>query len=233
MDAKDENTGSALPLFPLATVLMPGELLPLHIFEERYKALMREALEADRRFGLSYVARAEVGVDSPPPVGSVGCEAQITAVIPLDDGRLNLLSVGSTRYVVRGYRRTEPYLLADVARFGDEPDETEATAELAERVRGLFDRLAAAARTLANEASEQAKPRLDVAPEALSFLVSANIGLEADAKQELLELRDTRTRLSKLEDRLVDMVDAYEYRATMHARTKTNGHGRPVRFEES
>ena len=58
MNERDEST---LPLFPLALVLVPGELLPLHVFEERYKSLMRDALEDDRRFGLSYVTNAEVG----------------------------------------------------------------------------------------------------------------------------------------------------------------------------
>lgn len=229
MNERDEST---LPLFPLALVLVPGELLPLHVFEERYKALMREALEGDRRFGLSYVPRAEVGVDTPPAVGSIGCAAQITAVIPLDDGRMNILSVGAGRYVVRGYRQTEPFLLAEIETVDDAPDESSETLELSERVRNLFERLAAAARTLANEASEHATPKLDVAPDALSFIVSANIGLDAPAKQELLELTDTRTRLSRLEDRLVELVDSFEYRATMHGRTKGNGHGRKVELED-
>lgn len=229
----DQNERTLLPIFPLALVLVPGELLPLHVFEERYKALMREALEGEKRFGLSYVARAEVGVDTPPPPGSIGCEAQITAIVPLDDGRMNLLSVGTRRYRILGYERVEPFLLADVEPFADAPDDTEETAELAVRVRGLFERLAAAARALSNESAEVETPELDVAPETLSFLVAANIGLDADTKLEYLALTDTRTRLSHVEDRLVDLVDAYEYRAIMHGRAKGNGHGRAVPFEDS
>ena len=229
----DETSTTLLPLFPLALVLVPGELLPLHIFEERYKALMRDALEGGRRFGLSYVARAEVGVDTPPPVGSVGCEAQITAVIPLAEGRMNILSVGSGRYVVRGYAQFEPFLVAEVTKFADEPDDSPETADLAARVRALFDRLAVAARTLSNEAGEQVQPQLDVAPEALSFLVAANIALDSATKQQMLETTATRPRLESIETRLVELVDTYEYRAEMHARTKSNGHGRKApEFED-
>lgn len=227
-----DETLQTLPLFPLAVVLLPGELLPLHIFEERYKTLMREAIEGNRRFGLSYVPRAEVGADTPPPVGSIGCEAQITAVVPLPDGRLNLLSVGSGRYIVRGYTQHEPFLVAEVEPFGDTVEPAPDLDELADRVRKLFDRLATAARTLSNETSEQVTPQLDVPPESLSFLVAANIALEASVKQEMLEMTDTHLRLSQLEAHLVDMVDSYEYRAEMHKRSKSNGHGRKVVVEE-
>ena len=102
-DIETDAAEQLLPIFPLSVVLMPGELLPLHIFEERYKAMMRDALDGERRFGLSYVTQATVGIDTPPPIGSTGCTAQITAVIPLPDGKMNLLSVGSGRYVIREY----------------------------------------------------------------------------------------------------------------------------------
>jgi Lon protease-like protein len=224
----DETQTTLLPVFPLALVLVPGELLPLHIFEERYKALMRDALEGSRRFGLSYVARAEVGVDTPPAVGTVGCEAQITAVIPLPDGRMNILSVGAGRYVVRGYSQLEPFLVAEVTKLADEPDDSPETAALAAHVRDLFERLATAARTLSNEAADQVQPQLDVAPEPLSFLVAANIALDSATKQQMLEMTATRPRLENIEARLADLVDTYEYRAEMHGRTKSNGHGRKM-----
>src|SRR5206468_8900577 len=132
------------------------------------------------------------------------------------------------RYVVHGYSQLEPYLIAEVERFSDDADESPETADLAGRVRELFDRLAAAARTLSNEAGEHVPPQLDVPPESLSFLVAANIALDNDVKQEMLETRGTQPRLSKLEVRLLELVDVYEYRAEMHTRTKSNGHGRKM-----
>lgn len=220
-----ENSEQELPIFPLAVVLVPGELLPLHIFEERYKAMMRDALERERRFGLSYVVNAEVGGDTPPIVGSIGCAAQITAVIPLPDGRMNLLSVGASRYVIREYVQIEPYLIARVEPLVDVTLETPDLDELAGEVRGLFDRLAAAARALSNEAGESAPTELDVAPEPLSFLIAANVALDNGTKQELLEMTDTRARLEFLHTHLTSLVDTYEYRAEMHTRAKSNGHG--------
>jgi Lon protease-like protein len=216
---------SALPVFPLAVVLLPGELLPLHIFEKRYQAMMAAVLDDGRKFGLSYVADAEVGQDSVPPPGSIGCVAQITAVIPLPEERLNILAVGATRYVIRRYKQYEPYLIAEVDPIADEPSAEGEIGALADKVRQLFGRLAAAARSLSNVAEESGTPKLDAEPEALSFIVAANVALDSDVKQHMLEMTDTRERLDQLHDRLLELVDTYEYRAEMHTRAKKNGHG--------
>lgn len=216
---------SALPVFPLAIVLLPGELLPLHIFEKRYQAMMAAVLEDGRRFGLSYVADAEVGHDTLPAPGSVGCVAQITAVVPLPEERLNVLAVGASRYVIRGYTQYEPFLIAEVDPIVDEPADGVEILALAEMVRELFGRLATAARSLSNVSEESSTPNLDVEAEALSFLVAANVALESDVKQQMLEMTDTRGRLDQLHDRLLELVDTYEYRAEMHGRAKKNGHG--------
>jgi Lon protease-like protein len=216
---------TTLPIFPLAVVLVPGELLPLHIFEERYKSMMADALEGERRFGLSYAETAEVGGDAVPEIGSVGCVAQISAVVPLPEGRMNVLAIGAGRYIVRDYVKREPFLVAEVELLSDDAGSELGVEELADEVRELFGRLTVAARTLSSESSDDTVPTLDAEPESLSFLVAANVALDNDAKQRLLEMTDTRRRLEFLRDRLVDLVDTYEYRAEMHVRTKSNGHG--------
>ena len=71
-----------------------------------------------------------------------------------------------------------------------------------------------------------------MSPEALSFLVAANIALAAGVKQEMLETTDTRARLDQLDERLDALVETYEYRAEMHARSKSNGHGRKLPVED-
>ncbi|MGH9760382.1 MAG: LON peptidase substrate-binding domain-containing protein, partial [Blastocatellia bacterium] len=73
MDAQGIGVVNEVPIFPLGTVLFPGVILPLHIFEDRYKAMMRYAIENRGQFGLSYRDDAAVGKDTPPEVGSVGC----------------------------------------------------------------------------------------------------------------------------------------------------------------
>src|SRR5215211_1475148 len=89
-----------LPIFPLGTVLFPGAILPLHIFEDRYKQMMRRAIDGGGLFGLSYRSDAFIGRDTPPEVSSVGCVAKINAVIPLEEGRMNIISTGLVRYRV-------------------------------------------------------------------------------------------------------------------------------------
>lgn len=226
IDADDAE--DLLPIFPLAVVLVPGELLPLHIFEERYKLLMNSALAGSRLFGLSFVDRAEVGVDTAPAIGSVGCEAQINAVVPVGDGRMNLLSVGTGRYIIRGYEHTEPFLLARIERFNDAESDSPDLPRLAGRVRALFGRLATAARSLSSEAAEFEPPDLDAGPEMVSFLVAANLAIENAVKQEMLEMTDTMQRLDLLDERLQRMVEAFEYRAEMSGRSKSNGHGKKL-----
>jgi ATP-dependent Lon protease len=154
--------------------------------------------------------------------------AQITAVVPLPDGRMNILAVGAGRYVVREYTQFEPYLVAVVDPLADEPVEGPDVVALTDEVRDLFGRLAAAARTLSSETDSSLTPKLDVEPEALSFLVAANVALDNDVKQRMLETTDTRERLDSLRDRLLELVSTYEYRAEMHTRSKSNGHGSKV-----
>src|SRR2546423_11370485 len=120
MDLEEIDDIPELPIFPLGTVLFPGAILTLHIFEERYKAMMRYAVDNGGMFGLSYRSDAQIGRETPPAVGSVGCIAKINAVMPLEQGRMNVLSTGLIRYRVTALRQAEPYLIAAGETFGDE-----------------------------------------------------------------------------------------------------------------
>jgi uncharacterized protein len=188
--------------------------------------MMSEALDGERRFGLSYTESAEIGGDASPAIGSVGCMAQISAVVPLDEGRMNILAIGAARYVVREYVSRDPFLVAEVEMLTDDAGSDLGVEDLADAVRALFGRLTLAARTLSSESLDDVVPSLDTEPESLSFLVAANVALDNDAKQRLLEMTSTQRRLEILRDRLDDLVESYEYRAEMHVRTKSNGHGK-------
>src|SRR3954453_6268795 len=92
----------SLPIFPLPLVLFPGVPLPLHIFEERYRQMIRD-ISVDRRvFGLSFMESDE-SADGIPPSGHVGCVAEVTEVQPLPDGRSNIMTVGVIRYRLDSY----------------------------------------------------------------------------------------------------------------------------------
>jgi Lon protease-like protein len=135
MDIVSSERLDELPLFPLATVLFPGAILPLHIFEERYKELMRYAIENGGVFGLSYRNDAAIGRETLPDVGSVGCVAQINAVMPLDEGKMNIISTGAVRYRVAQLKQVVPFLIARVNPFQDEPESESELDRLFTRIR--------------------------------------------------------------------------------------------------
>jgi Lon protease-like protein len=103
---------SDLPLFPLNTVLFPGMMLPLHIFEERYKVMVNHCLAESRPFGVVLIREGqEVGGGAVPH--EVGTTSVIAAVTHTDDGRMNIITIGSQRFRLRSLRSSAPYLVGD------------------------------------------------------------------------------------------------------------------------
>lgn len=226
-DSLDRVRGiSELPLFPLPLVLFPGVPLPLHIFEPRYRQMLREVRAGTGFFGLSYFdGNAVPGADR-PRVGHVGCAAEVAEVQPLDDGRSNILAVGLIRYRLEGYvEGDEPYLIGRVSFFEDEAEDEEVLVARGREVLETFMRIARAVRTINDERASL--PELhESEPEHLSFLIAAAMEIEVEVKQELLELRVTSERLKRLHRLLTRVVDGYEERARMHTVAKGNGHSR-------
>jgi ATP-dependent Lon protease len=216
---------SELPLFPLSVVLFPSTPLPLHIFEPRYRQLLADVRAGNELFGLSFFDGAEGGPDR-PPIGHLGCVAEVSDVQELPDGRANILTIGVIRYRLDEYVVTDKeYLVGRVTYFADEPEDLAELIPAADEVLELFMRIARAIRTINDDRSEL--PELPATePEQLSFLVSAAIELDDEVKLELLELRSTSERLQRLHAFLSRAVGDYEYRAQVHAASKTNGHGK-------
>jgi len=212
-----------LPLFPLAVVLFPGTPLPLHIFEPRYRQMLEDIRAQDNLFGLSYFDPGVSGLDF-PPVGHIGCVADVRETQALPDGRSNILAVGLIRYRLEAYVESgEPYLVGKLSFFEDEAEGEELLASHAKDVSELFLRIARAVRVINDERA--ALPELpETEPEPLSFLVAAAMELEPEVKQELLELRSTSERLKRLRDLLARAVINYEERARIHDIAKGNGH---------
>ena len=231
-DALDRVRGvSLLPLFPLPVVLFPGAPMPLHIFEPRYRKMLDDISVGDRLFGLSYFDMTNYEQDA-PPTGHVGCVAEVTEIQPLPDGRSNILTLGLIRYRVEAYvDRGDPYLVARLSYFEDEPEDEEALTRQTRGVTSLFTRIARAMRIINDERT--ALPDLpEIEPESLSFLVAAAVEMDVEVKQELLELRCTSERLRRLHDLLARVVDSYEERARMHEIAKRNGHsGKKIDLE--
>lgn len=105
-----------IPLFPLNVVLFPGMPLDLHIFEPRYRIMVRECIEQKRPFGVALIRQGQE-VQGPAVPYSVGCTARIASVKRLPDGRLNLTVMGKNRFRIRSLDDTKAYLSAEVEAY--------------------------------------------------------------------------------------------------------------------
>ncbi len=213
-----------LPIFPLPVVLFPGMPMPLHIFEPRYRKLLADIRAADNLFGLSYFD-ADASAQDVPPAGHIGCVAEVTETQALPDGRSNVLAVGVVRYQVEDYiERGDSYLVVRANYFEDDEEDDAGLAANAREVAAMFMRVANSIRVI-NDERANLPDISDTEPQKLSFLVAAAMEIEVETKQELLELRSTSERLSRLSDLLARVVRGYEERARLHSVAKRNGHG--------
>lgn len=206
----------ALPMFPLGSVLVPGMLLPLHVFEMRYRALVRDCTAGDGLFGVVLIARgSEVGGgDVRTDVGTV---AEILRTQELPDGRYAVAAVGTRRLRVTRWLEDDPYPRAEVEDWPDEPDGPEESAAAAAalgpggEVTALLRRSAA----LAAELGEAAPPvDLELAddPALAGFQAVAVAPLGPADRQALLSAPSVAARTTLLVELLTGSVELLEAR---------------------
>jgi Lon protease-like protein len=223
-EASDKVRGlEHLPIFPLPLVLLPNELLPLHIFEPRYRQMLSDVQEGRSMFGITWFD-AEEGFEVKPEPGTVGCVAEVREAQTLPDERSNILTIGLIRYRLLEYVDIgAPYLTAEVAFFEDEPEDETQLQAVADEVFELFERVAKAAFKLSGNRGQF--PEIQrTGPESLSFLVTAAFNLENELKYQLLEMTRTSERLEKLRGILVQAVDQMEASADIFKIAQSNGH---------
>jgi Lon protease-like protein len=196
-------------MFPLGTVLFPHGLLPLHVFEPRYRTMIEHCLAGDSTFGVVLIERgSEIGGhDLRFDVGTV---ARILQAARLDDGRYVLVTVGEHRVRVRRWLPDAPYPRAEVAPLADQADEGAAAARLSELTRVLQRSLAL--RTELGDPVGAVDLTLPDDPIRASFEACALAGLGPLDAQRLLELDDAGQRLADLEAQLHDEVTVLEFR---------------------
>jgi uncharacterized protein len=185
-----------LPLFPLGTVLYPGMVLPLHIFEDRYRRLVRDLLEGPepRRFGVIAIRKGrETGVDGIHSLYQTGCTADLRRVEKHEDGRFDLITVGTQRFRLLALDQTLPYLQGEVEMLADEPADQAGAAPLVRAVqaafRGYLDAL-----TEWGGATVRVEDLPDE-PVLLSFIVAAAMVIDLPERQALLDAPDALGRL--------------------------------------
>ena len=188
-----------LPLFPLPdVVLFPQQLLPLHIFESRYRMLLQSVLETDKRFGIVRI-NPENG-----QMAEIGCCAEVLQHQTTEDGRSYIVSLGQQRFRVLKITRETPFRSAMVSWMEDD------TIEDLSDLHGLSDRVGSALKDVFALTAKLQNRELDVPddipdlPRELSFWIGAHLDNRAAAEQQdLLELTDTRQRL----ERQFEMLD--------------------------
>ena len=185
-----------LPLFPLGTVLYPGLLLPLHVFEERYRQLVRDLLAGPepRTFGVIAIREGrETGPNGILTLHEVGCTATVRQVTELDDGRYDLVTVGTQRFLLTGTDDTKPYLQGEVELLAEETGDESGAALAARSVQDAFRTYLGA---LAERGVTQVSaPELPDDPILLSYLVAASMVIDLRDKQALLAEPDALHRL--------------------------------------
>jgi len=203
------------PLFPLPIVALPGESVPLHVFEDRYRTMVEQCLLAEpgssgRQFGIVWLSEDELK--------PVGCACEIERVLErMPDGRLNILVRGTRPFRVLERQDDLPYP-AGAVEFLDEQDEQE-DLEAGQAARELYAELL--------ERATDERPDPEELRGMDAYGMAATVQFESEAKQELLELRSENARLSLLALLLRGAIKRLRLVERAHARARSNGR---VRF---
>ncbi|HEY3726072.1 MAG TPA: LON peptidase substrate-binding domain-containing protein [Solirubrobacteraceae bacterium] len=197
------------PLFPLGLVALPGEMIPLHIFEERYKTMMSQCLEHESEFGIVWL--------SDDGLREIGCACEIDRVLErMDDGRMNLLARGTRPFRVLERQGHLPYpagVIEFVQDRGDAPD-----SELAASARAAYA-------DLVKRATDR-EPELEELDQMSAYDMAATVDFGLDAKQGLLDLRSENarlrlvTRLFRAATKRLDFVDRAQARARSNGKVR-------------
>lgn len=197
------------PLFPLGLVLLPGEVVPLHIFEDRYKALVDTCLEDDSEFGIVWL-----GDDG---LQDVGCAAEITQLLErMEDGRMNILVQGTRPFRLERRIDDMDFPAGDVRVLDEEPDaDPGETAVAGDQARTRYADLV--------EQVTDSRPSESDLTELDAYGMASTIAFDLEAKQELLELRTETERLRRLASLCSEALERLDYAHKAARRAQSNG----------
>jgi Lon protease-like protein len=205
-----EEVSREFPLFPLGLVALPGELIPLHIFEERYKTMMSACLETETEFGLVWM--------SDDGLRDIGCACEIERVLEqMDDGRMNLIARGTRPIRVLARQGHLPYPAGVIEFVQDKPDEPDP--ELAGNARTAYA-------DLVKRATDR-EPEVGELDQMGAYAMAATVDFGLDAKQGLLDLRSENARLRLVTRLFLAATKRLDFVDRAQARARSNG---KVRF---
>jgi Lon protease-like protein len=200
------------PLFPLGLVALPSELVPLHIFEERYKTMMARCLEEESEFGIVWLAD--------DGLREVGCACEIAEVLErMPDGRLNLVARGTRAFRIEARQEELAYPAGTVEFLEDRVEEPDADAA---------DEAHAAYADLVSQATDR-EPDAEEIGGMTAYEMAATVEFGLDAKQGLLDLRSETarmrlvTRLFRAAIKRLDFIDWAQARARSNGKVHFSG----------
>ncbi len=186
-----------LPLFPLNTVIFPGWPMPLHIFEPRYKEMVRYCVEEQQPFGIVLIEEGEAEFDTAVAPHQVGCTVAITQLERTEDGRLYIMTIGQERFRIHRLKRDKPYLVGEVEMLDFEKEDKKvlktAVADLRPLVIDYFSALAQV-----DDDAEIDASQIPSDPEELSYLAAAILQVSLETKQSMLGARKASNLLKYL-----------------------------------
>jgi Lon protease-like protein len=204
-----DGTTKDFPLFPLGLVAIPHEVVPLHIFEERYKTMIAVCLEHEGEFGIVWSGGEDVH--------ATGCAMEVTEVLETaDDGRMNILTRGTRPFRLLDERHDLPYPAGEVAFLDDEPEDADPIATEAAR--------AAYAELVMQATDHELGP--DELADMTAYRMAATVDFGMEAKQGLLDLRSENarlrlvTRLFRAAMRRLDFVERAEAKARSNGKVR-------------
>lgn len=209
--AQQRNKSMDLPLFPLKNVvLFPGMVLPLHIFEARYREMINRCIDEQLPFGVVLIDEGEeVGEAAAPH--RVGTAAKIVRVERLDDGRMNITAVGTERFEIQELHTDRSYLTAKVRVLPTVNGSTKLAVQMAQRIRPrLFEYIELLSRVNNTELSLD---RLPEDPMTLAFLVGIALQVPAEDKQKTLTLASVPAMLAQEYNLLSQEIVLLQYMA--------------------
>lgn len=207
-------------LFPLSIVLFPDSAYPLHIFEERYKELMKDCIENEDEFGINFMTSSKMA--------EVGCTARISDIMKkYPDGKLDILVVGVKRFRVKHFTEGEkPYYLAEIEYFDD--DDLAVDKLMLINCLDLFNTIADKIRTIKIDKININK----LETEQPSFQIAQKAGMTAEQKQILLEMRSENTRLGYLSNHLRKLLPIVNEAESITKIIKNDGYIKPNLYKQ-
>jgi Lon protease-like protein len=199
-----------LPLFPLRTVLFPGTPLEVHVFEERYKALIEDCVRSDAQFGVVLIREGPESGGPLPTPHRVGCTARIVEIEPLDDGRMNVTAVGVDRFRIASVRQdsNRTYLVGDVSRLELVLDDADEVARAADQLRRWVGRYLAVLTEASQGDYDFDARQLPDDPVALGYLAASILPVPPRQKQPLLTV-------DAASDLLADAIEVYRHELSL------------------